>query len=117
LSTLKYVSHGLEVTSTNSGSPDLLYETPANFTSRVTYLHISNGDAQKKISVNFFHAHDNEDHLIADDFKPDANTLHELIGGGSVFYMQSGDKIECFKESGGDFHITISVEEMYTPGQ
>ena len=36
--------------------------------------------------------------------------------GGSALYLDPGDALHCFKETGGDFHVTISVEEIYTPG-
>jgi len=122
LSTVKYVTKGLEVGDTflsNAKSNDtgLLYRCPSNFTARITFLHISSGAANnKQVSINLYDASLDEDHLLLDEHAIDANTEHDVVAGGSLLYLDPGDALHCFKESGGDFHVTISVEEIYTPG-
>jgi len=122
LSTLKYITKGLEVAdeslaNAKSSNTGLLYQCPTNFTGRVTFLHISSGaSSTKKISVNFNDSSASSDHLLLDEHSVAGHTEYDLISGGSVLYLDPGDAVHCFKESGGDFHITISVEEIYTPG-
>ena len=122
MNTLKYVTKGLEVDDTSlvdakSSDTGLLYQCPSNFTARITFLHISSGGSNnKKISINFNDSSESEDHLILDEHAIDANTEHDVVAGGSALYLDPGDALHCFKETGGDFHVTISVEEMYTPG-
>ena len=122
LSTLKYITKGLEVADTSlsaakSSNTGLLYQCPTNFTGKVVFLHISSGaSTAKKISVNFNDSSASSDHLLLDEHSVAANTEHDLVSGGSALYLDPGDALHCFKESGGDFHVTISVEEIYTPG-
>ncbi len=122
MSTFKYVTQGLEVgdtslTDAKSGDTGLLYQCPTSFTARVVFLHVSSGSSNnKKVSINLNDASKTEDHLILDEHAIDANTEHNVVAGGSLLYLDPGDALHCFKESGGDFHVTISIEEIYTPG-
>tara|TARA_E500000318_G_scaffold73861_1_gene68516 strand:- start:274 stop:645 length:372 start_codon:yes stop_codon:yes gene_type:complete len=121
VNTFKYVTKGLEVgdtslTDAKSSNTGLLYQCPSNFTARITFLHISSGSSNnKKISINLNDASLTADHLLLDEHAVSANTEHDVVAGGSLLYLDSGDALHCFKESGGDFHVTISVEELYTP--
>jgi len=122
LNTLKYVTKALEVADTTlanakSGNTGLLYQCPSNFTAKITFLHVSSGGSNnKKISINFNDSSASSDHLLLDEHIVDANTEHDVVSGGSALYLDPGDALHCFKETGGDFHVTISVEEIYTPG-
>ena len=116
LSAAKFVTAAKDITSTSGGaSSDVIYTCPANFTCLIRYLHVSNGDAQKKISIHWYDVSNTSYHHIADDFKPDANTVHEFIQGGGYIALDAGDKIVAHKESGGDFHVILSGEEHYQP--
>ena len=89
-----------------------IYTVPSNYMARVVYLHISHGGGNnKKMSINFYHNQDSENHLLLDDFNMTANTQHNVISNGTVFYMKSGDKLEAFMEAAdGDFHVCVSLE-------
>ncbi len=118
LDTGKFITAAKDITSTSGGaSSDVIYTCPSNFMCLIRYLHVSNGDAQKKISIHWYSSSANTYHHIADDFKPDANTVHEFIQGGGYICLASGDKIVAHKESGGDFHIILSGEEHYDPNR
>ena len=110
-----YVTKSIDVSSTSSSSPDDVYVCPNNFVALLRFIHISNGDAQKKISLYWYQADTATHHYIVDEFKPDANQLHEVVQGGGYLALKPGDKIQAFKESGGDFHITVSGEEHFQP--
>ena len=111
----KYVSKSIDVSSTSSSSPNDVYTCPPNFVSLLRFIHISNGDAQKEISIYWYEAATATHHYIVDSFKPDANTLHEVIQGGGYLALMPGDKIQAFKEAAGVFHITVSGEEHFQP--
>lgn len=112
----KFTSKFVSVTATSGGaSGDVLYTCPSNFTGIVRYLHISNGDAQKKITIQYYDSASNSYDHIANNFKPDANTIHDVIPGGAFLVLHAGDKLVCSKESGGVFDVTCSVEELYDP--
>ena len=116
LETAKFFTAAKDLTATSGGaSADVIYTCPNHFISLIRYLHVSNGDAQKKVSIQWYSVDDNDYHHIADDFKPNANTVHEFIQGGSYIALRPGDKIVAHKESGGDFHIILSGEEHYQP--
>lgn len=113
--TAKYVTKSIDVSSTSSSTPDDVYTCPASFVCLLRFVHISNGDAQKKISLYWYEAATTTHHYIVDHFIPDANELHEVIQGGGYIALMPGDKIQAFKESGGEFHITVSGEEHFQP--
>tara|TARA_R100000406_G_scaffold14661_1_gene9213 strand:- start:341 stop:712 length:372 start_codon:yes stop_codon:yes gene_type:complete len=116
LATAKFFTAAKDITATSGGaSSDVIYTCPNNFIALIRYLHVSNGDAQKKISIHWYDSSATSYHHIADEFKPDANTVHEFIQGGGYIALEAGDKIVAHKESGGDFHIILSGEEHYQP--
>ena len=41
--------------------------------------------------------------------------MHEVIQGGAYIALQPGDKLQCFAETAGTYHVTMSGEEYYQP--
>ena len=116
LTTAKFFTAAKDIVSTSGGaSADVIYTCPNNFIALIRYLHVSNGDAQKEISIHWYDSSATSYHHIADDFKPDANTVHEFIQGGGYIALEAGDKIVAHREAAGDFHIILSGEEHYDP--
>lgn len=112
----KYMTKSIDVSSTVSSTPDDLYVCPNNFVGLVRFLHISNSASNnKKISIYWYEAATSTHHYLVDHFAVDANQLHEVIQGGGYIALMPGDKLQAFKESGGDFHITVSGEEHFQP--
>lgn len=118
LATAKFFTKAKDISATSGGaSADVIYTCPNNFVSLIRFLHISNGDTQKKISIQWFDASDGASgtyHLLADEYKPSAHSLTEVVVG-AYLALEAGDKIVAFKETGADMHITVSGEEHYQP--
>lgn len=115
--TARYFTACEDITSTSTGSSaDVIYTCPANFVSLIRFLHISNGDAQKKVAIQWYDKSADAYHYIVHDFNQDANSLTEVIQGGGYIALEAGDKIVAYQESSdADFHIMLSGEEHYQP--
>ena len=114
--TVKYVTKSVDVTSTSSSSPDDLYVCPNNFVCLVKFLHLSNSTANnKKISVYWYEAATTTHHYIVDHFASPSNSMEEVVQGGAYIALMPGDKLQCFAETAGTHHVTMSGEEIYTP--
>jgi hypothetical protein len=118
LTSTKYVTKSIDVTTISPSSPQDLYICPSNFVCLVKFLHLSNSSSNnKKISVYWYEASTATHHYIVDNFAADANSMHEVIEGGSYIALQQGDKLQCFAETAGTYHVTMSGEEYYQPTQ
>jgi len=116
LTSAKYVTKSIDVTSISSSSPQDLYVCPNTFVCLVKFLHLSNSAANnKKISVYWYEAATTTHHYIVDDFSSGANSMHEVVEGGGYIALQPGDKLQCFAETTGTYHVTMSGEEYYQP--
>ena len=117
LSTANYFSKAVTLSATAGGaSGDVIYTCPSEFTSLITYLHISNGAAStKKYSIQYYEALTTTYHFLVDEHSLAANTVFEVIQGGGYLALKPGDKIVGFEDSSSDFHVVLSGEEHYTP--
>ena len=113
----KFTTDGINVTATSSGAnAQLLYECPSNFSSIVKFLHISsNGNANKKISIQYYNNKKPQYDYLLNEFVMGSNASHEVIEGGAVLYMHSGDKLVCFTDTSGNFDVLMSAEEFFNP--
>ncbi len=111
-----YVTKSIDVASITSGSPDDLYTCPNNFVCLVRFLHLSNTDGNnKKVSIYWYEAATTTHHYIIDNFAAEANTMHEVVEGGSYIALKPGDKLQCFSDTANVFHVTMSGEEHFQP--
>lgn len=113
----KFNTDGINVTATSSGaSAQLLYQCPTNFSSILKFLHISSGSsANKKISIQYYNDKKAQYDYLLNAFVMGANSSHEVIEGGAMFYMHSGDKLVCFTDTSGNFDVIFSAEEFFNP--
>tara|TARA_R100001015_G_C4599826_1_gene154837 strand:+ start:642 stop:1007 length:366 start_codon:yes stop_codon:yes gene_type:complete len=117
LSDAKFFSAAKDLTATSgAASGNVIYTCPNNFVSLIRFLHVSNGaSSTKKYSLQWYEASTTTYHLIVDEGSLAANTLQNVIEGGSYIALSAGDKIVGFEESSSDFHVTLSGEEHYQP--
>ena len=118
LSSSKFFTSASTITSTTAGaSADVVYTVPANFSSIVRYLLLSNGTtATKKVYVQFYHASNGVYHYLANGLAMAGNSITSLSSFGSLSLFE-GDKIVAFKEAGMDLDISLSAEEYYDPNR
>ena len=113
----KFFTASVDVTATAGGaSSNVIYTCPNNFISLVRFLHVSNGGSNnKKYSIQWYEASTTTYHHVVDEHSLSANSLEEVVQGGSYLALAAGDKLVCFQESGADFHILLSGEEHFQP--
>ena len=118
LSKSKFHTQGYTIASTSAdASATVVYTCPANFSAITRYLHISNNNtANKKVSVQFYHAESNEYKYIANALSMAGNSVTNLVNGG-YFNLHSGDKILGFDGSSGGIEVFISVKQFYNPNR
>lgn len=109
----KFVTTGLSVTATSGGaSGNVLYTCPARFNGEITFFHISSGtSANKKITVEFYHAETTTYHKLLNALDMAASSSHEVGGAGAHIAMHPGDKIVCSTDTASNFDVLISVTE------
>ena len=117
LNVAKFTTASITISATSGGaSGDVLYTCPANHDGLVRFLHITNGSTNnKKVSIEIYHASTTSYKNLVNDLSMSANTVTDIIPGGSLLHLNAGDKLVCHMESGGTFDVTTSVEEHYEP--
>ena len=112
------VTKSLTITATAGGaSGDVLYTCPANFDAEVDFLHITNGAASTDtVYVQWYHSEQSTYHTIVNAKQIAGNNVYDVIQGGNVFYMHSGDKIVVYN-GGGTLNITLSGKEFPNPNR
>ena len=117
LSIAKFITASITITATSGGaSGNVLYTCPDHHDGLVKFLHITNGSTNnKKVSIEIYHVSSTQYHNLVNDLAMDANSIVDIIPGGSLLHLNAGDKLVCHMESGGIFDVTTSVEEHYEP--
>ena len=117
VTTAKYFTKAKDLSATAGGSSgDVIYTCPNNFISLITFLHVSNGSSNnKKYSLQWYEAATTTYHFIVDEHSLSANSLEDVVHGGSYLALAAGDKIVGFEDSSSDFHVVISGAEYYQP--
>jgi hypothetical protein len=116
--TSTYFTAAKDLTSNTGGaSADVVYTCPTGFVALIKFIHVSNGATNnKKYSIQWYESSTATYHFLVDDHSLSANSLEDVVAGGSCIALQAGDKIVAHEESGGDFHIVVSGEEYFNPG-
>jgi hypothetical protein len=119
LNVAKFITESITISATSGGaSGNVLYTCPANHDGLVRFLHLTNGSTNnKKVSIQIYHAANTQYHNLVNDLAMDANSIVDIIPGGSLLHLNAGDKLVCHMESGGNFDVTTSVEEHYEPNK
>ena len=105
-----------EVVALGNTNKTTVYTVPANFSSHLENLFVSNNHTGNvTLSLFLFHAIDNTEYTLL--------TAHNITGGSyeSVFtvdrplYLQSGDIIKCTADTANKLVITTACEEFFDP--
>ena len=112
----KFTTGAVTVSATSgSGSANVVYTCPGNYSAIIRFLHVSNGTASsKKIYIQRFDASASAYSFIVNGLNMAANTTHDVVSG-AFFTLPAGDKVVCYMESGATMNVTISAEEYYDP--
>jgi hypothetical protein len=109
----KFVTKGLNVTSTSAGaSAQVIYTCPPRFNANVNFFHVaSHTNNNQGITVEWYHVETTTYHKLLNAFVMANNSSHEVGGAGAHIALHPGDKIVCSTTSAGNFDVIISVEE------
>ena len=112
----KFLTESITVSATSGGaSGNVLYTCPPNFSAHVHFLLISSGiQANKKISIQFYHQEDTTYHYLVNALSMASNAIQQVINGNFIT-LHPGDKIVCFTDTVNDFDVTMSAEEYFDP--
>ena len=103
-----------EVVALSSTNKTTIYTVPANFSSHLENLFVSNNHTGNiTLSLFLFHADDNTEYTLL--------TAHNISGGSyeSIFtvdrplYLHAGDIIKCTAGTADKLVVTTSAEEFY----
>jgi hypothetical protein len=110
------VSKAVSVTATTGGaSANVLYTCPANYDAEIDFLHVTNGGAANdNIYIQWYHQDEAIYHTIVNAKSVAGNDVYDVIQGGNVFYMHSGDKIVIYN-GGGSMVVSLSGKEFFNP--
>jgi len=107
-----------EVVSLGTTNKTNVYTVPANFSSHLENLFVSNNHTGNvTLSLHLFHADDNTEY--------DLLTTHAVAGGSyeSIFtvdrplYLHAGDIIKCTAGTASKLVITTACEEFFDPNR
>jgi|TARA_R100001480_G_scaffold48246_1_gene61627 hypothetical protein len=107
-----------EVVALGTTNKTNVYTVPANFSSHLENLFVSNNHTGNvTLSLHLFHAEDNTEY--------DLLTTHNIAGGSyeSIFtldrplYLHAGDIIKCTAGTSSKLVVTTSCEEFFDPNR
>ena len=107
-----------EIVSLSTTNKTTVYTVPANFSSHLENLFVSNNHTGiVTLSLHLFHADDNTEY--------DLLTSHNIAGGSyeSIFtverplYLHAGDIIKCTAGTASKLVVTTACEEFYDPNR
>tara|TARA_X000001388_G_C2223127_1_gene120055 strand:+ start:70 stop:444 length:375 start_codon:yes stop_codon:yes gene_type:complete len=118
LTNSKFTTASVSVASTSAdASATLLYTCPANYTSIIRYVFISNATGSaKQIYIQWYDSSSTTYFTVANAVSVAANSTFELIAGG-LLALHGNDTIRVYKEAGATFNATLSTEEFYDPAR
>lgn len=114
----KYSSYfaSTSVTATAADSnADVVFTVPANHDAEIEFLVCANGGSTSNISIQVYHADDDEYYHILRSHSVGGNDTYDVITSTRI-YLHAGDKILTYKGS-GTFDVSISGRLFYNPGR
>lgn len=112
------VTKALSITATAAGAnANVLYTCPANYDAEIDFLHVTNGGSSNdNVYIQWYHKDENNYHTIVNAKTVSGNDVYDVIKGGNVFYMHSGDKIVVYN-GGGSMSASLSGKEFFNPNR
>lgn len=103
------------VSTTTGVDADVIYTVPSQYDAEVTFLSCTNGSTVNSISIQVYHADDNEYHYLLRNTSVPDNEVRDVVNNNH-FYLHAGDKVVAYK-TGGTFDVSISGKQFYNPSR
>ena len=109
----KYHTTSMVLTTTSDTD---VYVVPANFSSHVEHLFISNNNSSNETyTMKFYHADDNTTTTILDTHAASSKAIESIFTVDKPLYLHTGDKIIVAATSANRLVVSVSAEEFYDP--
>jgi hypothetical protein len=95
-----------------------IYVVPANHSSHLEHLLVSNNDSStRNYTLKFYHADDNLTHTILSGHSLSGGTFDSVFTVDKPLYLHAGDKIIVAAGTANTITVTASAEEYYDPSR
>ena len=92
------------------------YVVPANFSSHVEHLMISNSDSSNRnYTLKFFEASTSSTHILFNSHAVGGKGSESIFTVDKPLYCHAGDKIIVAAGTGNTLTVTVAAEEFFEP--
>ena len=111
----KFFTESIALTTTSDTD---VYVVPANFSSHVEHLFVSNNDTStRNYTVKWYHADDATTHTILLSHSLAGSSYDSVFTVDKPLYLHAGDKLIVAAGTADTLTITVSAEEFYDPNR
>tara|TARA_R100001460_G_scaffold16890_1_gene36740 strand:+ start:405 stop:770 length:366 start_codon:yes stop_codon:yes gene_type:complete len=103
-----------EVVAFSTTNKTNVYTVPANFSSHLENLMVSNlHSSAVNLSLHLFHAEDNTEYTLLTTYPVAANSYESIFTLDKPLYLHAGDIIKCTAGTADKLVVTTSCEEFF----
>ena len=107
-----------EVVALGNTNKTNVYTVPANFSSHLENLFVSNlHTGNVTLSLHFFHADDNTEYDLLTAYNVSGGSYESIFTVDRPLYLHAGDIIKCTAGTASKLVVTTSCEEFYDPNR
>jgi len=111
----KFFTESVALTTTSDTD---VYVVPANFSSHVEHLFVSNNDSStRNYTLKFYHADDTTTHVLLDNHALGGKAFESVFTVDKPIYLHAGDKLIVAAGTSNTLTVTVSAEEFYDPNR
>jgi len=103
-----------EVVALGSTDKTNVYTVPANFSSHLENLFVSNNHTGNvTLSLHLFHADDNTEYTLMTTYNVSGGSYESIFTVDKPLYLHAGDIIKCTAGTADKLVVTTSCEEFF----
>lgn len=109
----KFVTHATALTTTSDTD---CYVVPANFSSHIEHVLITNSDSgSRDYTLKFYEADTASTHTLYSGHSVDGKSAESIFTVDKPLYCHAGDKIIVAADTANTLTVIIAAEEFYEP--
>tara|TARA_R100000697_G_scaffold101602_1_gene114120 strand:+ start:215 stop:574 length:360 start_codon:yes stop_codon:yes gene_type:complete len=107
-----------EVVALGTTNKTNIYTVPANFSSHLENLMVSNlHSSAVNLTLHLFHAEDNTEYTLLTTYPVAANSHESIFTMDKPLYLHAGDIIKCTAGTSSKLVVVTSCEEFFDPNR
>tara|TARA_X000001388_G_scaffold32377_1_gene22918 strand:- start:2961 stop:3320 length:360 start_codon:yes stop_codon:yes gene_type:complete len=107
-----------EVVALGTTNKTTVYTVPANFSSHLENLFVSNNHSGNvTLSLFLFHAGDNTEYTLLTTYNISASSYESIFTVDRPLYLHAGDIIKCTAGTADKLVVTTACEEFFDPAR